>query len=125
MSKNYNPNNIFAKIIRKEIPCNKVYETTYSIAFRDINARAKSHILILPKKAYISLNDFSLKASSEEKVDIFNVISWVVENENIKESGYRVLTNVGEHGHQEVKHLHFHLLGGQPLGGMIKKLDII
>ena len=124
MDNQYHNDNIFAKIIKGEIPCEKVYESNHSLAFRDVRPRAKTHVLVIPKKEYINITDFTLKSSNIEKEDIFNVILKVAEIENLTKSGYRVLTNCGEDAHQEVQHLHFHVLGGQPLGGMIKKLDI-
>ena len=124
MKQKYDKNNIFFKIISGDIPCDKVLESNYSLAFRDINPRAKVHILVIPKNPYINLNDFILFSDDIEKVDIFNSISKIVEIENLIDKGYRVLTNIGEDGHQEVQHLHFHILGGQPLGGFIKKLLI-
>ncbi|MBH87705.1 MAG: histidine triad nucleotide-binding protein [Pelagibacterales bacterium] len=124
MHKKYNKNNIFFKIINGEIPCDKVLETKHSLAFKDINPRAKIHILLIPKNPYLNLNDFISSADKLEKLDIFNAISEVVSLYNLEESGYRLLTNVGKDGHQEVQHLHFHILGGQPLGSFIKKLEI-
>ena len=124
MSSTYDSNNIFFKIIRGEISCDKVLESEHSLAFRDINPRAKVHVLVIPKKPYINLNDFVLYAEDLEKIDIFNCISQVVKQEKVTDSGYRVLTNIGYDGHQEVQHLHFHILGGQSLGGFIKKLVI-
>ena len=125
MEYKYNKENIFAKILRGEVFCDKIFESDFSLAFKDVSPRAKIHVLVVPKKAYITFTDFVLKSSNEEKTDIFNTILKVVEKENIKESGYRLITNSGKDGHQEVQHLHFHVLGGQSLGGFIKKLDII
>ena len=124
MHKNYDKNNIFFKIINGKIPCDKVLETKYSLAFKDINPRAKIHILLIPKKPYINLNDFISSADQFEKIDIFDAISKVVSLYDLEHAGYRLLTNIGSNGHQEVQHLHFHILGGQPLGSFIKKLDI-
>ena len=124
MYKNYDENNIFFKIIHGEVPCDKVLETKYSLAFKDINPRAKIHILLIPKNPYINLNDFIATADQFEKIDIFNAISKVVSLYDLEKAGYRLLTNVGEDGHQEVQHLHFHILGGQPLGSFIKKLEL-
>ena len=120
----YHAENVFAKIIRGEIPSDVVYESDHSLAFKDVNPRAKVHVLVIPKKSYINFSDFSSKASQAEKIDIFESIIRVAEKENLIDEGYRVLTNCGENGHQEVQHLHFHILGGQPLGSFIKKLDI-
>ena len=124
MKLEYDKKNIFAQILRGDMPCSKVLESNYTLAFRDINPRAKVHILVIPKKSYINLNDFILYSEDIEKIDIFGAISKIVEQENLIERGYRVLTNIGEDGHQDVQHLHFHILGGQPLGGFIKKLVI-
>ena len=124
MHKNYDVNNIFFKIIHGETPCDKVLETKYSLAFKDINPRAKIHILLIPKNPYINLNDFIATADQFEKIDIFNAISKVVSLYDLEKAGYRLLTNVGDDGHQEVQHLHFHILGGQPLGSFIKKLEL-
>lgn len=124
MLNNYDENNIFFKIINGDIPCDKVLETDYSIAFKDIHPRAKVHILVIPKKPYVDLNDFISFAEQLEKIDIFDAISKVVGLYDLNKAGYRLITNVGKDGHQEVQHLHFHILGGQPLGGFIKKLDL-
>ena len=124
MHKEYNKNNIFFKIIDGEVPCDKVLETKHSLAFKDINPRAKIHILLIPKNPYLNLNDFISSADEFEKLDVFNSISEVVSLYNLEKAGYRLLTNVGKDGHQEVQHLHFHILGGQPLGSFIKKLEI-
>ena len=124
MHKEYNKNNIFFKIINGEVPCDKVLETKHSLAFKDINPRAKIHILLIPKNPYLNLNDFISSANEFEKLDVFNSISEVVSLYNLEKAGYRLLTNVGKDGHQEVQHLHFHILGGQPLGSFIKKLEI-
>jgi histidine triad (HIT) family protein len=124
MNQNYDKNNIFFKILNGKIPCDKVFESDHSLAFRDINPRAKVHVLVIPKRNYINLDDFILYAETSEKIDIFDCISEVVKKEKLMYDGYRVLTNVGEDGHQEVQHLHFHILGGQSLGGFIKKLSI-
>jgi len=124
LHKNYDENNIFFKIIHGEVPFDKVLETKYSLAFKDINPRAKIHILLIPKNPYINLNDFIATADQFEKIDIFNAISKVVSLYDLEKAGYRLLTNVGDDGHQEVQHLHFHILGGQPLGSFIKKLEL-
>ena len=120
----YDDKNIFAKILRGEIYCDKVMESEHSLAFKDVNPRAKIHILVIPKRPYANMTEFITKSSDNEKVDIFNSIREIVEKEKIKDSGYRVITNCGDNGLQEVQHLHFHVLGGQPLGGFIKKLDM-
>ena len=124
MYKDYDRNNIFFKIINGDIPCDKVLETEHCLAFEDINPRAKIHVLLIPKKPYVDLNDFILSADKIEKIDLFDGIAKVVQIKNLSEEGYRLLTNIGKNGHQEVQHLHFHILGGQPLGSFIKKLEL-
>ena len=124
MHKNYDKNNIFFKIINNELPCDKVLETEHCLAFKDIYPRAKIHILLIPKKPYINLNDFIFAGTQDEKIDIFDSIEKIIDLNNLKNSGYRLLTNVGDDGHQEVQHLHFHILGGQPLGSFIKRLEL-
>jgi diadenosine tetraphosphate (Ap4A) HIT family hydrolase len=115
----YDPNNIFAKILRGEIPCDKVYEDEHVIAFRDIRPQAKVHALIIPKGAYISSQDFSSKASEAEIVGLTRSISKIADTLGLTESGYRLIANAGLHSHQEVPHYHLHILGGQALGRMI------
>ena len=115
---------IFTKIVKGEIPCFKITEDDNYLAFLDAFPLILGHVLVIPKKPYLNLDDFTLYANNLEKIDIFECISEVVKKEKIKNDGYRVLTNIGENGHQEVQHLHFHILGGQPLGGFIKKLLI-
>ena len=115
-NKSYDDTNIFSKILRGEISCEKVFESEYSLAFRDIYPKAPTHVLVIPKKHYVSLNDFSAKADIEELSDIFKTIIEVVEIEGIKNTGYRVTTNTGRDANQEVEHLHFHIIGGRKLG---------
>ncbi len=118
----YDPNNIFARILRGEIPCKKVYEDEWALAFHDIGPRAPVHILVIPKGPYVSMVDFGAKASTEEIAGLFRAVARVAEEQGVAETGYRILANVGEHGHQEVPHLHIHLFGGAPLGAMIGKV---
>ena len=118
----YDPNNIFARILRGEIPCKKVYEDEWALAFHDIGPRAPVHILVIPKGPYVSMVDFGAKASIEEIAGLFRAVARVAEEQGVAETGYRILANVGEHGHQEVPHLHIHLFGGAPLGAMIGKV---
>jgi len=115
-NKSYDDTNIFSKILRGEIPCEKVFESEYTLAFRDIYPKAPTHVLVIPKKHYVSLNDFSAKADKEELSDIFKTILEVAESEGIKNTGYRVTTNTGRDANQEVGHLHFHIIGGRKLG---------
>ena len=119
----YNDNNIFAKILRGEIPCKKIHEDKYVLAFHDVNPQKKVHVLVIPKGKYVNLDDFSAKASEEEISGLIKGISMVakkigVSNE-VKGGGYRSLVNVGENGGQEVPHLHFHILGGEKVGKMV------
>jgi len=119
----YDKNNIFAKILRGEIPCKKIYEDKYILAFYDVNPQKKIHALVIPKGAYINLDDFSSKASEKEIVNLIKGIGIVANklglSEVAKGGGYRSLVNVGENGGQEVPHLHFHLFGGEKIGRMV------
>jgi len=118
----YDDNNIFAKILRNEIPCHKIYEDEFILSFHDINPQKKIHALVIPKGKYIDLYDFSLKASAQEMVGLLKGINKVAEILGISleiGDGYRALTNIGEHGGQEVPHLHFHLFGGENVGKMV------
>ena len=119
----YDKNNIFAKILRGEIPCKKIYEDEYVLAFHDINPQKKVHALVIPKGEYVNLDDFSSKASEKEIVGLIKGIGTVAKklgvSEVVKGKGYRSLVNVGENGGQEVPHLHFHIFGGERVGKMI------
>ena len=119
----YDKNNIFAKILRGEIPCKKIYEDEYVLAFYDINPQKKVHSLVISKGEYVDLDDFSLKASKEEISGLIKGISIVAKkigvSEEVKGGGYRSLVNVGENGGQEVPHLHFHIFGGEKVGKMV------
>ena len=115
---NYDNDNIFAKILRQEIPSKKVFENKYVYAFEDINPQAPIHILIIPKKPFCSFTDFSKKADSKFIYEFIKSIDLISEKLELKE-GYRLITNIGKHGGQEVPHLHFHLLSGKPIGKMI------
>ena len=119
----YDKNNIFAKILRGEIPCKKIYEDEYVLAFYDINPQKKVHALVISKGEYVDLDDFSLKASKEEISGLIKAISIVAKkigvSEEAKGEGYRSLVNVGENGGQEVPHLHFHIFGGEKVGKMV------
>ena len=119
----YDRNNIFAKILRGEISCKKIYEDDYVLSFYDINPQKKIHALVIPKGQYIDLDDFCLKASSEEMVGLLKGINIVAKKLGISTevgNGYRVLTNISDHGGQEVPHLHFHLFGGERVGKMVE-----
>ena len=119
----YDKNNIFAKILRGEIPCKKIHEDEYVFAFYDINPQKKVHALVISKGEYVDLDDFSLKASVEEISGLVKGISIVAKklgvSEEVKGGGYRSLVNVGENGGQEVPHLHFHIFGGEKVGKMV------
>ena len=119
----YNENNIFAKILREEVPCKKIYEDDHVLSFEDINPQKKIHALVIPKGKYINLDDFSTKASSEEMVGLLKGINTVAKKLKISVDtgkGYRALANIGEDGGQEVPHLHFHLFGGEKVGKMVQ-----
>jgi histidine triad (HIT) family protein len=115
----YDKNNIFAKILREEIPCDKIYEDKFSLAFKDINSQAKIHVLVIPKGAYVDMNDFAANAKSEEIEGLIRALGKVADILGVSDSGYRYLGNNGKDGGQEVPHLHFHIFAGQRLGKMI------
>lgn len=115
----YDDNNIFAKILRGEIPCKKIHEDAHTLAFEDINPQAPVHTLVIPKGKYVSWKDFSEKASDTEIAAFVRAVGKVAEIKGVKESGYRVLANAGLDSHQEVPHLHAHVFGGKPLGPML------
>ena len=119
----YDDDNIFAKILRGEIPCDKVYESDHSLAFRDINPQAPVHVLVIPKGRYVSMDDFSATASDAELADFTRAVGDVARMMGVVENGYRILSNHGRDGHQEVPHLHIHVFGGKNLGRMIKPID--
>lgn len=115
----YDDANIFAKILRGEIPSKKVYEDEHALAFHDINPQAPVHILVIPKGAYVSWDDFSAKASDAEIAGFARAVGHVAREAGLVVPGYRVLYNVGAHGGQEVPHLHAHVFGGRSLGRMV------
>ena len=121
----YDDNNIFAKILRGEIPCKKIYEDDFVLSFYDINPQKKIHALVIPKGKYIDLDDFNAKASDKEIVGLMKGISIVAKKLGMSldaGKGYRTLSNLSEHGGQEVPHLHFHLFGGEKVGKMVEWL---
>ncbi|VVT09997.1 histidine triad nucleotide-binding protein [Erythrobacter sp. EC-HK427] len=118
-AKPYDPDNIFAKILRGEIPCNTVYEDEHALAFHDINPQAPVHILVVPKGAYVSWDDFSASASEAEIAGFVRAVGHVAREQGLVVRGYRLLGNIGRNGGQEVPHLHIHLFGGGPLGPML------
>ena len=119
----YDKNNIFAKILRGEIPCEKIYEDEYVLAFHDINKQKKIHALVIPKGDYVNLDDFSSNASEKEIIGLIKGIGTVAKKLGVstvaKGEGYRTLANVGDNGGQEVPHLHFHIFGGEKIGKMV------
>jgi diadenosine tetraphosphate (Ap4A) HIT family hydrolase len=117
----YDPANIFAKILRGEIPNRTVYEDEWALAFHDINPQAPVHVLVIPKGAYVSWDDFSARAGAEEIAGFVRAVGHVARELGLVEPGYRLLANIGGHGHQEVPHLHVHLFGGRPLGPMLAR----
>ncbi len=118
----YDSDNIFAKILRGEIPCKKVYEDDYALAFHDVRPQADIHVLVIPKGEYISNDDFSLSAPEDLIVGFWRAVATVGRELEIVESGYRLLANHGLNAHQTVDHFHVHLFGGHPLGPMLYKV---
>ncbi|MGF1475603.1 MAG: histidine triad nucleotide-binding protein [Geminicoccaceae bacterium] len=118
----YDDQNIFAKILRGEIPCSKVYEDEHALAFHDINPMAPVHVLVIPKGSYTSFADFGSKGTAKEIEGFFRAVNHVARDLSLEDKGYRILANTGEHGHQEVPHFHMHIFGGAPLGRMISKV---
>ena len=119
----YDLNNVFAKILRGEIPCKRVYENEHALAFHDINPLAPVHVLVIPKGEYASMDDFTRKAPDETIAGFFRAVGEVARGLGLAESGYRFLANTGAHGRQEVAHFHVHIFGGAPLGRMLKKVE--
>ena len=117
----YDENNIFARILRGELPSKKVYEDEHVLAFHDINPLAPVHILVIPKGPYVSWDDFSDRASDEEIAGLTRAIGKIARDAELVTKGYRVLANVGQRAGQEVPHLHVHIFGGQPLGPMLAR----
>ncbi|MEO1045440.1 MAG: histidine triad nucleotide-binding protein [Pseudomonadota bacterium] len=119
----YDDDNIFAKILRGEISNKTVYEDDFALAFHDINPQAPTHVLVIPKGRYVSWDDFSGNADAEEIAGFVRAVGHVARSLGLVEPGYRLLANIGGHGHQEVPHLHVHLFGGRPLGPMLVRLS--
>ena len=117
----YDDDNIFAKILRGEIPSTKVYEDDHAYAFEDINAQAPTHVLVIPKGRYVSWDDFSANAPDAEIGAFVRAVGTVARRLGLVEPGYRLLANVGQNGGQEVPHLHVHVFGGKPLGPMLTR----
>ena len=119
----YDDSNIFAKILRGEIPCNKIYEDNFVLSFNNFNPQKKIHALVIPKGKYVDLDDFSLNATQEEMAGLIKGINIVAKKLGLSievGKGYRALTNIGDNGGQEVPHLHFHLFGGEKIGKMVE-----
>jgi len=117
----YDSGNIFARILRGELPCRKVYEDEHALAFEDINPIAPVHVLVIPKGSYVSWDDFSARGSADEIAGFVKAVGHVAREAGLIEPGYRLLANVGANGGQEVPHLHVHILGGRPLGPMLAR----
>ena len=119
----YDPSNIFAKILRGEIPCKKVYEDEFALAFNDIQPKAPTHVLVIPKGPYAAHDDFMASASAEEIAGFERAVSKVAQLTNVATTGYRLISNCGVNAHQEVPHYHVHVLGGRALGPMLTSKD--
>ena len=115
----YDDENIFAKILRGEIPCNKVDECDHTLSFHDIQPQAPVHVLVIPKGAYVNMTDFSENAPAEAQAAYIAALGRVAKMVGVTEDGYRLIANTGTNGHQDVPHLHVHIMGGQPLGRMM------
>ena len=120
-TKPYDDSNIFARILRGELPVNKVYEDDHVLAFNDINPLSPTHILVIPKGRYVSWDDFSAEASEEEITAFVRAVGRIARDAGLVESGYRILANTGLNSGQEVPHLHVHLFAGRPLGPMLAR----
>jgi histidine triad (HIT) family protein len=121
----YDATNVFAKIIRKEIPCKELYRDNKVLAFYDIQPAAKVHVLILPVSAYESFDDFAIRAPSGEVAYFFQKIRDIANQLGLAESGYRLIANHGKDASQTIAHFHMHLLGGEPLGGLVAKDKLV
>jgi diadenosine tetraphosphate (Ap4A) HIT family hydrolase len=117
----YDRNNVFARIVRGELPCTKVHEDEHVLAFRDIAPQAPSHVVLIPKGEYIAADDFAAKASDAELAAFMRAIGTIVAVEGLAESGFRLIANTGKNGHQEVPHFHMHIVGGHDLGPMLRR----
>ena len=117
----YDDSNIFARILRGELPCRKVYEDEHVLAFHDINPLSPTHILVIPKGAYVSWDDFSAKASDAEMAALVRAVGKIAREAGLVEAGYRLLANTGRQAGQEVPHLHVHIFAGRPLGPMLAR----
>ncbi|MEO0428334.1 MAG: HIT domain-containing protein [Pseudomonadota bacterium] len=125
MAYDYDPENIFAKILKGAIPCTKVAESAHSLAFEDIHPKAPCHVLVIPKGSYVNADDFGARASDAELADFARLVSQVAREKGVAEAvggnGFRIISNAGEDGVQEVPHYHVHILGARPLGRIVPK----
>ena len=120
-TKPYDESNVFARILRGELPCRKAYEDEHALAFHDINPAAPVHILVIPKGRWVSWDDFAANAADAEIAGFVRAVGRVAREQGLVAPGYRLLANVGANGGQEVPHLHVHLFGGRPLGPMLSR----
>jgi diadenosine tetraphosphate (Ap4A) HIT family hydrolase len=119
----YDPANVFARILRGEIPCRKVHEDAFALAFHDINPQAPVHVLVIPKGAYVSNADFTATATEAEIAGFWRAVGQVARELGLEAGGYRILSNMGEDGGQEVPHFHVHIFGGRRIGRMVPKTE--
>ena len=119
MNNLYDVDNIFAKILRSELPCDKILENETAMAFSDINPQAQIHILVIPKNPYINIYDFTKNATNKEHENFWKLVNGVIDKFKVEREGFRIITNSGNNGNQDVPHFHVHLLAGQNLGRMI------
>ena len=117
----YDTDNVFAKILRGEIPCEKIHDDEFAIAFDDINPQSPVHVLVLPKGEYVSMDDFTANASDAEVAGFFRAVGAVARQLDVVGNGYRILANHGRDAHQEVPHFHIHIFAGRDLGPMIRR----
>ena len=121
MTYTYDEANIFAMILRGEIPNSTVVETDHSLAFRDIHPQAPVHVLLIPKGKYVTIDDFAANATAEETADFWAAFAGIIQSEGLRDKGFRVISNAGDHGLQEVPHFHLHILGGEVLGPILAR----
>lgn len=119
----YDDNNVFARILRGEIPCSRIYEDEHVLAFNDIAPQAPVHILVIPKGKYIAIDDFGARAGADEIKAFYAAVAKIAEEKNLRGEGFRVIANAGMNGGQEVPHFHVHILGGRKLGPMLSRKD--
>lgn len=119
----YDRNNVFARILRGELPCTKVYEDEHVLAFRDIAPQAPTHVVLIPKGEYVSADDFSAEAPDAALAAFMRAVNKIATAEGIADSGFRLIANTGKDGRQEVPHFHLHILGGRDVGPMLRRAD--